>query len=123
MLPNRSVISLRSGVAVILVFYALLFVAFDPIAARVHGVRAGLMEALFNLLTAAVVIVSVRVLGVLLESLAPSEAAGMAARIVQAGVTDTPALRRIQPDNGQGELAATHEPDGHGTTDSVSGQQ
>lgn len=48
----------------------LVFVAFDPESARVHGVRAGLMEALFSLLTAAVVIVSVRVLGVLLVAAA-----------------------------------------------------
>lgn len=44
----------------------LLFVTFDPEVARVSGVRAGAIEALINLLTAMVVIVSVRVLGVLL---------------------------------------------------------
>ncbi len=48
----------------------LVFVAFDAEVARVHGVRAGVMEALFNLLTAAVVIVSVRVLGILLVAAA-----------------------------------------------------
>ncbi|QBI19494.1 metal ABC transporter permease [Egibacter rhizosphaerae] len=48
----------------------LVFVSFDPEVARVHGVRAGLMELLFNVLTAAVVIVSVRVLGVLLVAAA-----------------------------------------------------
>jgi ABC-type Mn2+/Zn2+ transport system permease subunit len=57
--------------AILFVWYKpLVFVAFDPTVARVHGVRAGLMEALFNLLTAAVVIVSVRVLGVLLVAAA-----------------------------------------------------
>ena len=48
----------------------LLFTAFDPEVARVHGVRAGMMEALFNLMTAAVVIASVRILGVLLVAAA-----------------------------------------------------
>ena len=48
----------------------LLFTAFDPETARVHGVRAGFMEALFNLMTAAVVIASVRILGVLLVAAA-----------------------------------------------------
>jgi ABC-type Mn2+/Zn2+ transport system permease subunit len=57
--------------AILFVAYkSLVFVAFDPEVAAVHGVRAGLMEALFNLLTAAVVIVSVRVLGVLLVAAA-----------------------------------------------------
>lgn len=51
-------------------YKSLVFVSFDPEVARVHGVRAGVMEALLNLLTAAVVIVSVRVLGVLLVAAA-----------------------------------------------------
>jgi ABC-type Mn2+/Zn2+ transport system permease subunit len=61
-----------SGVAVaflvvLLVAYkSLVFTTFDPEVAAVHGVRVGTSELLFNLLTAAVVVASVRVLGVLL---------------------------------------------------------
>jgi manganese/iron transport system permease protein/iron/zinc/copper transport system permease protein len=44
----------------------LLLVTFDPDVAPAHGVRAGATEALFNLLVAGVIVVSVRVLGVLL---------------------------------------------------------
>lgn len=48
----------------------LLFTTFDPEVAQVHGVRAGLMEGLLNVLTALVVIASVQVIGVLLVSAA-----------------------------------------------------
>jgi ABC-type Mn2+/Zn2+ transport system permease subunit len=44
----------------------LLLVTFDPAVAPAHGVRAGYIEVLFNLLVAGVIVVSVRVLGVLL---------------------------------------------------------
>ncbi len=44
----------------------LVSVIFDPEVARVHGVDAGRYELLINLLVAAVVVVSVRVLGILL---------------------------------------------------------
>ena len=44
----------------------LVFTTFDPEVAAVHGVRAGAYELLLNLTTAAVVVASVRVLGVLL---------------------------------------------------------
>lgn len=44
----------------------LLLVTFDPAVAPAHGVRAGAVEALFHLLVAGVIVVSVRVLGVLL---------------------------------------------------------
>jgi ABC-type Mn2+/Zn2+ transport system permease subunit len=56
------------GVFALLFAYAkpLLLVTFDPSVAPAHGVRAGAVEVLFNLLVAAVVVVSVRVLGVLL---------------------------------------------------------
>jgi ABC-type Mn2+/Zn2+ transport system permease subunit len=54
------------AVVLFLLHKPLLFVTFDPEVARVSGVRAGAIEALINLLTAMVVIVSVRVLGVLL---------------------------------------------------------
>jgi ABC-type Mn2+/Zn2+ transport system permease subunit len=58
------------GVAFLLVllvaYKSLVFTTFDPEVAAVHGVRVGLSEVAFNLLTAAVVVASVRVLGVLL---------------------------------------------------------
>jgi ABC-type Mn2+/Zn2+ transport system permease subunit len=54
------------ALALFTLYKPLVFVAFDPEVARVSAVRAGAVEALINLLTAAVVIVSVRVLGVLL---------------------------------------------------------
>ncbi len=44
----------------------LVFTTFDPEVAGVHGVRTELIELLFSLITAAVVVASVRVLGVLL---------------------------------------------------------
>lgn len=44
----------------------LVFTTFDPEVAAVHGVGVGASELVFNLLTAAVVVASVRVLGVLL---------------------------------------------------------
>jgi ABC-type Mn2+/Zn2+ transport system permease subunit len=47
-------------------YKALVFVTFDPEVARVHGIRVERIELLFSLLTAAVVVASVRVLGVLL---------------------------------------------------------
>jgi ABC-type Mn2+/Zn2+ transport system permease subunit len=57
--------------AVLFVAYKpLLFVTFDPQVARTSGVRAGGVEVLINLLTAGVVIASVRVLGVLLVAAA-----------------------------------------------------
>lgn len=44
----------------------LVFTTFDPIVARAQGVRTGLIETVFNVMVIAVVIVSLRVLGVLL---------------------------------------------------------
>jgi ABC-type Mn2+/Zn2+ transport system permease subunit len=61
-----------SGVGLVLVvtlvvaYKRLVFSTFDPEVAAVHGVRVGTSEVVFNLLTAAVVVASVRVLGVLL---------------------------------------------------------
>lgn len=69
-------LALALGVAVVFAallfafFKPLVFLAFDPAVARVQGVRVGATEVLFNVLTAAVVIVSVRVLGVLLVAAA-----------------------------------------------------
>ncbi len=53
-------------VILLLRYKALVFTTFDPEVARVHGVRVERIELLFSLLTAAVVVASVRVLGVLL---------------------------------------------------------
>lgn len=69
---DRLDLAVAAGVA--LVFASVLFlrykplvlVTFDPEVARIHGVRAGRLELVFQLLTAAVVVASVRVLGVLL---------------------------------------------------------
>lgn len=57
--------------AVLLRWYKpLLFTTFDPEVAHAQGVRVGLAELALNVLTAAVVIVSVRLLGVLLVAAA-----------------------------------------------------
>jgi ABC-type Mn2+/Zn2+ transport system permease subunit len=50
----------------VVAYKRLVFATFDPEVAAVHGVRVGSSEVVFNLLTAAVVVASVRVLGVLL---------------------------------------------------------
>jgi ABC-type Mn2+/Zn2+ transport system permease subunit len=57
-----------AGFAVLLfvLYKRLVFTTFDPEVAEVHGVRAHRMELVLNLATAAVVVASVRVLGVLL---------------------------------------------------------
>lgn len=54
------------ALVVVRYYKPLLFSTFDPAVAAVQGVRVGAMELLFNVLVAAVVIVSVRVLGVLM---------------------------------------------------------
>ncbi len=53
-------------VTLVTAYKRLVFATFDPEVAAVHGVRVGASEVVFNLLTAAVVVASVRVLGVLL---------------------------------------------------------
>lgn len=65
LLAAGAVTTLLAGVLVV-TYKRLLAVTFDPVVARVHGVAAGRYELLTNLLVAAVVVVSVRVLGVLL---------------------------------------------------------
>lgn len=61
-----------AGVSVVLLlvlvvaYKRLIFAIFDPEVAAVHGVGVGTSEVMFNLLTAAVVVAGVRVLGVLL---------------------------------------------------------
>jgi ABC-type Mn2+/Zn2+ transport system permease subunit len=56
---------LFAGVLVLL-YKRLVLTTFDPEVAAVHGVRTGMIELAFSLVTAAVVVASVRVLGVLL---------------------------------------------------------
>jgi ABC-type Mn2+/Zn2+ transport system permease subunit len=61
----------------------LVFTTFDPEVAGVHGVPTGLIELMFSLITAAVVVASVRVLGVLLIAAAvviPAAIARLVAR-------------------------------------------
>ncbi len=50
----------------LLAYKRLVFTTFDPEVAAVHGIHTGRIELLFSLSTAAVVVASVRVLGVLL---------------------------------------------------------
>ncbi len=77
-------VAVATGVAVgfaVLLFASyksLVFTTFDPAVAAVQGVRAGVMEVVFNLLVASVIIVSVRVLGVLLIAAAVVIPAGVA---------------------------------------------
>jgi ABC-type Mn2+/Zn2+ transport system permease subunit len=70
------------GVLVIL-YKPLVLTTFDPEVAAVHGVRTGTIELAFSLTTAAVVVASVRVLGVLLIAAAvvvPAAAARLLTR-------------------------------------------
>jgi ABC-type Mn2+/Zn2+ transport system permease subunit len=70
--------------AVLVVLYKpLVLTTFDPEVAAVHGVRTGVIELVFSLTTAAVVVASVRVLGVLLIAAAvvvPAAAARLVTR-------------------------------------------
>jgi ABC-type Mn2+/Zn2+ transport system permease subunit len=73
------------GFAAVLVtlYKPLVLTTFDPEVAAVHGVRTGVIELVFSLTTAAVVVASVRVLGVLLIAAAvvvPAAAARLVTR-------------------------------------------
>ncbi len=71
------------GIIVITLYKRLVFATFDPEVAEVHGVRTGAIELVFSLSTAAVVVASVRVLGVLLIAAAvviPAAIARLTAR-------------------------------------------
>ena len=61
-----AVVALLLAAALFVFYKPLVFATFDPAVASAHGVRAGAMELVFNVATAAVVVVSVRVVGVLL---------------------------------------------------------
>ena len=66
-----------------LLYKPLLFTTFDQAVASAQGVRTGAMEVAFNVATAAVVVVSVRVVGVLLIAAAlviPASATRLVAR-------------------------------------------
>lgn len=90
---NRVDLAVAAGVgAVFLVvlvtlYKRLVFTTFDPEVAAVHGVRTGTIELMFSLLTAAVVVASVRVLGVLL----------IAAAVVIPGATARLLTRSLGP--------------------------
>ena len=76
-------VGLAFGVLLLTLYKRLVFVTFDPEVAAVHGVRTGTIELVFSLSTAAVVVASVRVLGVLLIAAAvviPAAIARMTAR-------------------------------------------
>lgn len=62
----------------------LVFVTFDRDVAAVQGVRAGVVDLLFNLLTAAVIVVSVKVLGVTLVAAAVVIPAALARLLTRA---------------------------------------
>lgn len=71
------------AVGLVMLYKPLVFATFDPIGASAQGVRTGLMEIVFNVATAAVVVVSVRVVGVLLIAAAivvPAAASRLLAR-------------------------------------------
>jgi ABC-type Mn2+/Zn2+ transport system permease subunit len=71
------------AVVLFLLYKRLVFATFDPEVAQVHGVRTGAIELVFSLSTAAVVVASVRVLGVLLIAAAvvlPAAIARLTAR-------------------------------------------
>lgn len=59
-------VGLAFAVVLVTLYKRLVFTTFDPEVAEVHGVRTGTIELVFSLSTAAVVVASVRVLGVLL---------------------------------------------------------
>jgi ABC-type Mn2+/Zn2+ transport system permease subunit len=59
-------IGLGLALVLVLLYKSLVLTTFDPEVAAVHGVRTGGIELAFSLTTAAVVVASVRVLGVLL---------------------------------------------------------
>jgi ABC-type Mn2+/Zn2+ transport system permease subunit len=70
-------------VVLVILYKPLVLTTFDPEVAAVHGVRTGAIELAFSLTTAAVVVASVRVLGVLLIAAAvvvPAAAARLLTR-------------------------------------------
>jgi ABC-type Mn2+/Zn2+ transport system permease subunit len=79
-----AVVTAATFALLLFVFYKpLLFTTFDREVAAVQGVRTGLMELLFNILVAAVIVVSVRVLGVLLIAAAVVIPAAIARLVIR----------------------------------------
>lgn len=79
------VVALVLAGSLVLAYKPLVFTTFDPEVARVHGVDVSRAELGLNLLTAAVVVASVRVLGVLLIA-AAVVVPGALARVVHRSV-------------------------------------
>jgi ABC-type Mn2+/Zn2+ transport system permease subunit len=78
-----AVIAVGFAVVLLALYKPLVLTTFDPEVAAVHGVRTGVVELVFSLTTAAVVVASVRVLGVLLIAAAvvvPAAAARLVTR-------------------------------------------
>jgi ABC-type Mn2+/Zn2+ transport system permease subunit len=75
--------ALAFALVLVLAYKPLVFTTFDAAVAAVQGVRTGAMEVVFNLMVAAVIVVSVRILGVLLIAAAvviPAAIARLATR-------------------------------------------
>jgi ABC-type Mn2+/Zn2+ transport system permease subunit len=78
-----SVVAMGFAAVLVTLYKPLVLTTFDPEVAAVHGVRTGAVELVFSLTTAAVVVASVRVLGVLLIAAAvvvPAAAARLVTR-------------------------------------------
>jgi ABC-type Mn2+/Zn2+ transport system permease subunit len=78
-----AVIAVGFAAVLVALYKPLVLTTFDPEVAAVHGVRTGAVELVFSLTTAAVVVASVRVLGVLLIAAAvvvPAAAARLVTR-------------------------------------------
>ena len=97
---DRTDLAVAAGVGVtfllvlVLLYKPLVFTTFDQEVARVHGVRTRAMELVFSLVTAAVVVASVRVLGVLLIA-AAVVIPGATARLVTRSVGTMLALSTL----------------------------
>lgn len=90
---DRTDLAVAAGVGIgflvllVALYKRLVFTTFDPEVAAVHGVRTGRLELVFSLATAAVVVASVRVIGVLLIAAAvviPAAVARLVTRSVGA---------------------------------------
>lgn len=62
------ILSVISVLALILLFHQMLYIAYDEDAARVAGVRVGLINYVFSILVASAISVSIRIVGVLVLS-------------------------------------------------------
>lgn len=62
------ILSVISVLALILLFHQMLYIAYDEDAARVAGVKVGLINYVFSILVASAISVSIRIVGVLVLS-------------------------------------------------------